>query len=97
LFVVAVEIVESGHDALSHGNTREEAGRRDELPEGHQGVLHGLNDDGRTVAAMDVLASGSARSSVSSQREERLEVLDGNRAECHVDQEHFAWYRDLRR
>jgi hypothetical protein len=36
----------------------EEAGHRDELPKGHQGLLREVNDDGRTVAAKDVLAPG---------------------------------------
>ena len=53
----------------------------------------GVNDDGRTVAAVDLLAPGIA----GSQREERLEVLDRSMAERGIDREHYAWYRDLRR
>jgi asparaginyl-tRNA synthetase len=49
-----------------------------------------VNDDGRTVAAMDVLAPGIGEIIGGSQREERLEVLDASMAECHIDQEHFA-------
>jgi tRNA synthetase class II (D, K and N) len=56
-----------------------------------------LNDDGRTVAAMDVLAPGIGEIIGGSQREERLEVSDRSMAECHIDREHYAWYRDLRR
>jgi hypothetical protein len=56
-----------------------------------------LNDDGRTVAAMDVLAPGIGEIIGGSQREERLEVLDRNIAERGIDREHYAWYRDLRR
>jgi asparaginyl-tRNA synthetase len=56
-----------------------------------------LNDDDRTVAAMDVLAPGIGEIIGGSQREERLEVLDARMAECHIDKEHYAWYRDLRR
>jgi asparaginyl-tRNA synthetase len=56
-----------------------------------------LNDDGRTVAAMDVLVPGIGEIIGGSQREERLEVLDRNMAERGIDQEHYAWYRDLRR
>jgi asparaginyl-tRNA synthetase len=56
-----------------------------------------VNDDGRTVAAMDVLAPGIGEIIGGSQREERLEVLDARIAECHIDPEHYAWYRDLRR
>jgi asparaginyl-tRNA synthetase len=55
-----------------------------------------LNDDGRTVAAMDVLA-GIGEIIGGSQREERLDVLDRSMAERGIDREHYAWYRDLRR
>ena len=56
-----------------------------------------LNDDGRTVAAMDVLAPGISEIIGGSQREERLAVLDRNMAERGIDQERYTWYRDLRR
>jgi asparaginyl-tRNA synthetase len=56
-----------------------------------------LNDDGRTVAAMDVLAPGIGEIIGGSQREERLEVLDARMAERGIDREQYAWYRDLRR
>jgi asparaginyl-tRNA synthetase len=56
-----------------------------------------VNDDERTVAAMDVLAPGIGEIIGGSQREERLEMLDARMAECHIDREHYAWYRDLRR
>jgi asparaginyl-tRNA synthetase len=56
-----------------------------------------VNDDGRTVAAMDVLAPGIGEIIGGSQREERLEVLDQSMAERSIDKEHYAWYRDLRR
>jgi hypothetical protein len=55
-----------------------------------------LNADGRTVAAMDVLAPGIGEIIGGSQREERLEVLDASMAERGIDQEHYAGYRDLR-
>jgi asparaginyl-tRNA synthetase len=55
------------------------------------------NDDGRTVAAMDVLAPGIGEIIGGSQREERLEVLDSRLTERGIDKEHYAWYRDLRR
>ncbi|WP_462290453.1 asparagine--tRNA ligase [Haliea sp.] len=54
-----------------------------------------LNDDGRTVAAMDVLAPGIGEIIGGSQREERLEVLDA-RMDPHLREE-LWWYRDLRR
>jgi asparaginyl-tRNA synthetase len=56
-----------------------------------------VNDDGRTVAAMDVLAPGIGEIIGGSQREERLDVLDARMAERGIDAEHYAWYRDLRR
>jgi asparaginyl-tRNA synthetase len=55
------------------------------------------NDDGRTVAAMDVLAPGIGEIIGGSQREERLEVLDARIAEKGLRKEDYGWYRDLRR
>jgi len=56
-----------------------------------------LNDDGRTVAAMDVLAPGIGEIIGGSQREERLDVLDKRMDEMHLDRKAYWWYRDLRR
>ena len=56
-----------------------------------------VNDDGRTVAAMDVLAPGIGEIIGGSQREERLDVLDARMDELGLDKQHYAWYRDLRR
>jgi asparaginyl-tRNA synthetase len=56
-----------------------------------------LNDDGRTVAAMDVLAPGMGEIVGGSQREERLDVLDARIAEMGLDPAAYGWYRDLRR
>src|SRR5262249_12552535 len=56
-----------------------------------------VNDDGKTVAAMDVLAPGIGEIIGGSQREERLDVLDARMAETGIDREHYDWYRDLRR
>ena len=56
-----------------------------------------VNDDGRTVAAMDVLAPGIGEIIGGSQREERLEILDARMDERAIDKEHYSWYRDLRR
>jgi asparaginyl-tRNA synthetase len=56
-----------------------------------------VNDDGKTVAAMDVLAPGIGEIIGGSQREERLEVLDARMDEIGIDKEHMGWYRDLRR
>jgi asparaginyl-tRNA synthetase len=56
-----------------------------------------LNDDGRTVAAMDVLAPAIGEIIGGSQREERLDVLDRRLDELGLDREAYWWYRDLRR
>jgi asparaginyl-tRNA synthetase len=56
-----------------------------------------LNDDDKTVAAMDVLAPGIGEIIGGSQREERLDILDARMAESGLDRDHYSWYRDLRR
>ncbi|NDL62938.1 asparagine--tRNA ligase [Acerihabitans arboris] len=55
------------------------------------------NDDGQTVAAMDVLAPGIGEIIGGSQREERLDRLDDRLAEMGLNKEDYWWYRDLRR
>jgi asparaginyl-tRNA synthetase len=56
-----------------------------------------LNDDEKTVAAMDVLAPGIGEIIGGSQREERLDVLDRRLDEMRLDKSAYWWYRDLRR
>ncbi len=56
-----------------------------------------VNDDGRTVAAMDVLAPGIGEIIGGSQREERLEILDARMDELNLNKRSYQWYRDLRR
>jgi asparaginyl-tRNA synthetase len=55
------------------------------------------NDDGRTVAAMDVLAPGIGELIGGSQREERLDVLDARLDDVGLSKDQYGWYRDLRR
>ena len=55
------------------------------------------NEDGRTVAAMDVLAPGIGEIIGGSQREERLDVLDARIIEMGMNPADYDWYRDLRR
>ena len=55
-----------------------------------------LNDDDKTVAAMDVLAPGIGEIVGGSQREERLDVLDARIPDDHM-RNSLWWYRDLRR
>ncbi|WKS80151.1 asparagine--tRNA ligase [Edwardsiella tarda] len=56
-----------------------------------------LNEDGKTVAAMDVLAPGIGEIIGGSQREERLDMLDKRLDEMGLKKEDYWWYRDLRR
>jgi len=56
-----------------------------------------LNDDGKTVAAMDLLAPGIGEIIGGSQREERMDVLDGRINAMGLDKEAYWWYLDLRR
>jgi asparaginyl-tRNA synthetase len=56
-----------------------------------------VNDDNKTVAAMDILAPGIGEIIGGSQREERLDVLDQRMDELKLDKKAYWWYRDLRR
>lgn len=56
-----------------------------------------LNEDGKTVRAMDILFPGIGEIVGGSQREERLEVLDQKMKQFGVDAEELWWYRDTRR
>lgn len=56
-----------------------------------------LNDDGKTVTAMDVLVPGIGEIVGGSQREERLQVLEENLRRHHLDPADYKWYLDLRR
>ncbi|RUR10500.1 asparagine--tRNA ligase [Legionella septentrionalis] len=68
-----------------------------DYPKDIKGFYMKLNDDGRTVAAMDVLAPGIGEIIGGSEREYRLEMLDKRMDECGLDKELYQWYRDLRR
>lgn len=56
-----------------------------------------LNDDGKTVAAMDLLVPGVGEIIGGSQREERMDVLTKRMAELDLKEEDYSWYLDLRR
>ena len=56
-----------------------------------------LNDDGKTVAAMDLLVPGVGEIIGGSQREERLDVLTARMDELGLKKEDYSWYLDLRR
>src|SRR5437879_2067569 len=55
------------------------------------------NDDGKTVAAMDMLVPGIGEIVGGSQREERLELLEENMRRHKMDPADYKWYLDLRR
>ncbi|WP_024592600.1 MULTISPECIES: asparagine--tRNA ligase [unclassified Pseudoalteromonas] len=55
------------------------------------------NEDGKTVAAMDIVAPGIGEIIGGSQREERLDVLDARLEEMGLNKEDYSWYRDLRK
>jgi len=56
-----------------------------------------LNDDGKTVRAMDILFPGIGEIVGGAQREERLEVLKEKMAAINIDEEELWWYLDLRK
>lgn len=56
-----------------------------------------LNDDGKTVAAMDILAPGIGEIVGGSQREERLDKLEQRMRDMHIPIEEMNWYLDTRR
>jgi asparaginyl-tRNA synthetase len=56
-----------------------------------------MNDDGKTVAAMDILFPGIGEIIGGSQREERLEKLEARMNDMHIPTEEMSWYLDTRR
>ena len=56
-----------------------------------------LNEDGETVAAVDLLVPGSGELIGGSQREERIELLEKRMDELNICKEELSWYLDLRR
>ncbi len=68
-----------------------------DYPKGIKAFYMRLNDDEKTVRAMDVLVPGIGELIGGSQREERLDVLDRRLDEMKLDKKAYWWYRDLRR
>jgi asparaginyl-tRNA synthetase len=66
-------------------------------PEAIKAFYMRLNDDGRTVAAMDILAPGIGEIVGGSQREERLDVLEARMRAHGISPQAYEWYLDLRR
>ena len=55
-----------------------------------------MNDDGKTVAAMDMLVPGIGELVGGSQREERLDALTQRMKDMALDPKDYSWYLDLR-
>jgi asparaginyl-tRNA synthetase len=68
-----------------------------DYPRGIKAFYMRLNDDGKTVRAMDVLVPRVGEIIGGSQREERLDVLEQRMREAHLDPASYWWYLDLRR
>ena len=68
-----------------------------DYPKGIKAFYMRLNEDNKTVAAMDLLVPGVGEIIGGSQREERLEVLQNRMQESGLNEEDYGWYLDLRR
>jgi asparaginyl-tRNA synthetase len=68
-----------------------------DYPTGIKAFYMRLNDDGKTVAAMDVLAPKIGEIIGGSQREERLDILETRIQQQGLSLENYGWYLDLRR
>lgn len=68
-----------------------------DYPAGIKAFYMRSNDDGKTVAAMDVLVPGIGEIIGGSQREERLDVLKKKCAEFNIPEEHVWWYLETRK
>ena len=68
-----------------------------DYPAGIKAFYMRQNDDGKTVAAMDVLFPGIGEIVGGSQREERMDILKSKMADFNIPEEDLAWYLDTRR
>ena len=68
-----------------------------DYPKGVKAFYMRENEDGKTVAAMDVLVPKVGELMGGSQREERLDVLERRIEEVGLEKESYWWYLDLRR
>lgn len=66
-------------------------------PKGIKAFYMRQNDDGKTVAAMDILAPGIGEIVGGSQREERLDKLEERMREMHIPADELWWYLDTRK
>ena len=68
-----------------------------DYPEKIKAFYMRTNDDGKTVAAMDLLVPGVGEIIGGSQREERLDVLEKKIRDNNLDKEAYWWYLELRK
>ena len=68
-----------------------------DYPKGIKAFYMRQNEDGKTVAAMDILFPGIGEIVGGSQREERLDKLSQRMEEMHIPTEELSWYLDTRR
>lgn len=68
-----------------------------DYPKGIKAFYMRTNEDGQTVAAVDLLVPGIGEIIGGSQREERLEVLSARMKEMNLNPEEYSWYLDLRK
>ncbi len=68
-----------------------------DYPRANKAFYMRANEDGKTVAAMDILVPGVGEIIGGSQREERFEVLKQRAQEFHIPEESIWWYLDIRR
>ena len=73
------------------------AGKGVNYPKDIKAFYMRLNDDGKTVAAMDLLVPGIGEIIGGSQREERLDLLESRMNELDLNPEDYWWYLDLRK
>lgn len=68
-----------------------------DYPKGIKAFYMRMNEDDKTVAAMDVLFPGIGEVIGGSQREERMDVLKSRMADMHIEEEELWWYLELRK
>ncbi len=68
-----------------------------DYPKGIKAFYMRLNEDNKTVAAMDLLVPGVGEIIGGSQREERFDVLQSRMKDCGLNSEDYGWYLDIRK
>lgn len=89
--------LQSEHEKFLCSSVGERAVIVHDYPKDIKAFYMRLNDDQKTVAAMDVLVPGAGELIGGSQREERLDVLTERMIQSGLDPEEYWWYLDLRR